>query len=717
MNDFLQQFLIESRELVTQATEGLLLLERSPADTECIDAVFRAFHTLKGGAGIVEFPAMEHRVHSAEELLVQVRSGKRTLDLELAGACLACLDQVSAWLDVLEHTGELPVDTAGAAGASAEMQASENWTMSLLGRRSSLRASAVTAIRFVPDRDCFYQGEDPIARMSSLPRLLSLDLHPVSAWPRLTDLDPYGCNLVLTALTGASVSAVDAHMRGHAGDYEVVAVSAVVLPRIAEPLPRNARRVLEEQLAILDVERVQPLSGRIASAGITAANTMRHCRRNDQAEALQRTLGGGGDARLRLTNAIRQLLAPDSGAPAAKVQSFQPAETATRTLRVDAERIDSLVRLTGELTVAKNAIGHTVRLAQANGDSVAGLLNGHYGVLERLIGQLQGAAIGMRVLPLRSVFSRFPRVVREMAANLGKPTKLEIEGEDTEADKTIVEMLFEPLLHIVRNAMDHGIEQGDERRMRGKPGVATIRLRARREADEVLIEVTDDGGGIDVERVREVAAHRGVATEADLRTMTEAEVVGLIFSPGFSTAVEITEISGRGVGMDAVRTAVAKIGGRVAVTSLAGQGTTVSFFLPFSVLMTQVMTVEAGGQAFGIPVDAVVETVSVARDGIAGVGEARVIVHRNRTIPVIELAAVLGESQKREISHETHATVVIAAVAGQWVGMHVDSPGERIEVILKPLDGLLSGTSGVAGTALLGDGRILLVLDLAEMLQ
>jgi two-component system chemotaxis sensor kinase CheA len=199
--------------------------------------------------------------------------------------------------------------------------------------------------------------------------------------------------------------------------------------------------------------------------------------------------------------------------------------------------------------------------------------------------------------------------------------------------------------------------------------------------------------------------------------MTEAEVVGLIFSPGFSTAVKLTEISGRGVGMDAVRTAVAKIGGRVAVASRAGQGTTVSFSLPFSVLMTQVMTVEAGGQAFGIPVEAVVETVRIARQGISGVGEARVMVHRNRTIPVIELGAVLGESQKGETSDETHATVVIAAVAEQWVGLRVDSPGERVEAILKPLEGLLSGTSGIAGTTLLGDGRILLVLDLAEMLQ
>jgi two-component system, chemotaxis family, sensor kinase CheA len=713
MNDFLQQFLIESRELVAQASAGLLLLEQSPADAECIDSVFRAFHTLKGGAGIVEFPVMEEAVHSAEELLVQARSGKQAFGPRLAGECLACLDRVSAWLDILERTGELPADPGRNAGNVIE----PSWTAALLDRRSSLRRRAVTAIRFLPDRDCFYQGEDPIARMSGLPQLLSLDLEPVNAWPTLTDLDPYSCNLVLTALTGSSLSDVNGHMQGHSGHCEVVTVSAAA--RKEGPLPRNVLSILEEQVAILDVEKLLPLPGRIASVGITAVNALRYCGRDDQGAALQRSLGTGvGEgARLGLRNAITQLLASDSAAPAAKAESSRAAESIARTLRVDAERIDSLVRLTGELTVAKNAIGHTARLAQANGDSVAGLLKEHHGVLDRLIGQLQSSAIGMRVLPLGSVLQRFPRVVREMAAALGKPTKLEIEGENTEADKTIVEMLFEPLLHIVRNAMDHGVEDGDERREMGKPGVATIRLHARREADEVLIEVSDDGRGIDVERVREAAGSRGLATQDELRTMPEAEIIGLIFAPGFSTAAKITEISGRGVGMDAVRTAVAKIGGRVAIASRAGHGTTVSFSLPFSVLLTQVMTVEAGGQAFGIPVEAVLETVRVASGDISGVGEARVIVHRNRTIPVIDLGVVLGERQNTTTSEETHATVVIAAVAGQWVGIHVDRPGERMEVILKPLDGLLSGTSGIAGTTLLGDGRILLVLDIAEMLQ
>jgi len=717
MNDFLQQFLIESRELVTQGTEGLLLVEQSPGNADLLDTVFRAFHTLKGGAGIVEFAAMEHAVHAAEELLVEVRSGRRTLDARLVGDALACLDLVTAWLDTLERTGALPENVdAGQASPPSGVPAAD-WTAALFSRNSGVLHRAVTAIRFVADRDCFYQGEDPIARMSALPRLLSLDLEPVLAWPALGELDPYSCNLILTALTSASPGDVTAHMQGHSGRCEIVAVAAAGVPRIEEELPMNVRKLLEEQLAVLDADKVQRLAGRIASVSRTTANAMRFCGRDDQAERLGNALGSDEEAGRRLRSSITQLLASGSAAPAMRAESSPAVETVARTLRVDAARIDSLVRLTGELTVAKNGIGHTARLAHANGDAVAGLLKEHHLVLDRLIGQLQSSAIAMRVLPLRSVFQRFPRVMREMASSLGKPVKLEIEGEDTEADKTIVEMLFEPLLHIVRNAIDHGVEDANERLKAGKPAVATIHLRAARAADQVLIEVTDDGGGIDLERVAEVATRRGLATEANLRMMSEADIIDLIFAPGFSTAARITEISGRGVGMDTVRTAVENMGGRVSIASRRGHGTTVSFALPFSVMMTQVMTVESGGQVFGIPVDAVVETVRIASEDIAGVGEARVIVHRNRTVPIIELGTVLDGSQQRETSAETHAMVVIVAVAGQSVGIRVDRPGERMEVILKPLDGLLSGTPGIAGTTLLGDGRILLVLDIVEILQ
>lgn len=730
MNEFERQFLIESREFAEQATEGLLALEHSPHAVEHLDAVFRAFHTLKGGAGIVEFAAMERVMHAAEDVLTAARSGKQPLTPELVGQCLACIDLVLQWLDTLERSGQLPSDADGQAnsmlqrhlGPDSAIPGARDWVTDMLGRNLEVRARARSAIRYVPAPDCFYEGEDPLERMSSLPDLLAFDLEPVNEWPAVDDLDPFTCNLILTALSAASVQGVSAHMKDHSGACEIQPVGAHGTGSIegtSAPLPPDVYAVLEAQVALLGELKPHDFAGRVGSAGRTSANVLRFCGRAHDAELLVAATEASlvSNTGEPLVAALAQVLSPAPaavGAPA--VESTKRPEGASRTLRVDAERIDALVRLTGELTIAKNSIGHVVKLAKEDGAHLAAILKDRHGVLEHLISELQRAVLGLRVLPLRSVLQRLPRLVREMTATLGKPVRLEIEGEATEADKAIVEMLFEPLLHVVRNAIDHGIESAAVRADRGKPAIATVQIRASREADQVVIEVSDDGGGIDVERVRGVATQRGVVTEEILRTMTENDIIELVFAPGFSTATRVTELSGRGVGLDAVRTAVERIGGRVTLDSHVAMGTTLRFSLPFSLMMTPVMTVEAGGQMFGLPLDAVVETVCVPTETIAGVGAAHAIVLRDRTIPVIELAQALGKGEKLEAG-DADALIVIAAVAGQLIGIHVDRLGERMEVILKPLEGLLAGTPGISGTTLLGDGRVLLVLDLGEMLR
>jgi two-component system, chemotaxis family, sensor kinase CheA len=736
VNEFLEQFVLESRELIDQASDGLLILEQSPSDAERLDAVFRAFHTLKGGAGIVEFPAMERSMHAAENVLTDARSGKRALTPDLVGNCLWCLDQALQWLDLAEQTGELPViddeqvnnlisrlDTASRVAPNENMATvngvTQQWVTEILARSTAARAKATVAVQYVPDAGCFYQSEDPLQRMTSLPGLLALELEPVSAWPTLDTLDPFACNLVLTALTAASLQDVSAHMRGYSGSCEMLSVASGTTLTSDSSLPRRAREILEAQIALLGEGKPGSIAGHVASAGLTAANVLKFCRRSDQAEALARATEQSlqqNTSRALHDALTAALIAPQSSASQAVAASApQHADVAPRTLRVDTARIDALVRLTGELTVAKNSIGHIANLARDGAESVAAALKTQHDVLERLVVELQRSVLGMRVLPLRTVLQRFPRVLRDMATHLAKPVELKIEGEETEADKAIVEMLFEPLLHIVRNALDHGVESPAERRLQGKPAVAMLRIRAARQADRVLIDISDDGRGIDVQRVREVATERGVITEEVARLMTDTEVVDLVFAPGFSTASKVTELSGRGVGMDAVRTAVERVGGRVSIESRAGSGTTVKLSLPFSVMMTNVMTVEAGEQMFGIPLDVVVETVRVPRQAIAAVGGGLAIVLRDRTLPVFELAQILGVSQATDTKPE--AILVVAAFAGQFGAIRVDRLCERMAVMLEPLAGLLAGTPGIAGTTLLGDGRVLLVLDIAEMLQ
>jgi two-component system chemotaxis sensor kinase CheA len=263
--------------------------------------------------------------------------------------------------------------------------------------------------------------------------------------------------------------------------------------------------------------------------------------------------------------------------------------------------------------------------------------------------------------------------------------------------------------------MDHGIEASAVRAAHRKPSVATIRMSAARQGEHVVVEVSDDGGGIDVKRIRHVALQRDVASAEVLSAMSDDEAINLVFEPGFSTAGEVTALSGRGVGLDTVRTAVERMAGRVGIESRAGQGTTVRLTLPFSVMLTSVMVVGAADQTFGIPLDAVVETLRIDAASIIPIGVAHAIVLRNRTIPLVGLAGGLDLTTNER--HEAQAIVVITKIDGQYGALRVDRIGERMEVMLKPLDGLLAGMRGLAGSTLLGDGSVLLILDLAELFR
>lgn len=731
MNEFLEQFLIECREQVEQATADLLALEKSPSDTERLDSAFRAFHTLKGGAGIVDFDAMAEAVHGAEDGLSSARKGTIAISTTLIGDCLACLDQVIQWLDDIERDGDLPKDAGrGAAaivarfsrkdgadsgtGRQPDVEPSVDWLSTLLAAHPDAAPEARCALRYTPDADCFFSHEDPLARIAGLPGLLSVDVHPVHRWPPLSDFDPFQCNLVLTALSSAPATEIQTALADVLDRCQVEALGEAVRGP-ASSLSPDARALLDAQLALLESTVADDFAGKVASAGAVAVNVLVARRENGLAATIEKaaaqSLAEGRTAPLAL--ALNAILADEPAKPDEPLRSGAEQETAVRTLRIDPRRVDSLVDLTGELTVAKNAIGHVVALAQQGEQGWEPLLKQRFAVLERLVGELQQGVLAMRVMPLRHVFQRFPRQLREIAASLDKSVNLVMEGEETEADKAIVEMLFEPLLHVVRNAIDHGIEDRAERLAQGKPAVAELGLRGYREGENVVVDITDDGRGIDVERVRQVALERGVVTAEALAAMSEAQVTALIFEPGFSTAQAVTDLSGRGVGMDVVRTIVVRIGGTVGIESRRGAGTAVRFTLPFSVMLTRIMVVSAAGQKFGVPLDAVVETLRVSPDAIARVGAAQAIVLRNQTVPVIDLREALNLHADGDRNGE--AILIVAKVDGVSSALRVDGIGERLDAMLKPLEGLLTGTPGLAGSTLLGDGSVLLILDLTEL--
>jgi two-component system, chemotaxis family, sensor kinase CheA len=629
MDEFIEQFLLEARENVELASDDLLALEIHAQDHARLDSAFRAFHTLKGGAGIVGFTAMASAVHVAEDVLADVRSGTRIITGTLIGHCLACLDQVTQWLNAMEASGKLP-------------DAPEAQADALTARFASATSEA---------------------------------FRPLQPQPTAVPAD------------------------------------------WTQPLSGLSRAILDAQIALVaDPADAAECGGRVASAGFVAANVLRNAGRLEEAErvarATEQSLAQQSADTLRdaITGAIDDSRFAASGAaPPAPGHD----EGAARTLRVDASRIDALVNLTGELTVAKNAFAHVNRLAQDSASPLAVMLKERQAVLERLVAELQQSVLAMRVRPLQSVFQRFSRVVREMSSEIGKPARLVVEGGETEADKAIVEMLFEPLLHVVRNAMGHGVESAPIRAAANKPATATISMRGLRQEEHVVIEVSDDGAGIDVDRIRRVALERNAIAPDALAGMNEDDLVNLIFAPGFSTASIVTGLSGRGVGMDSVKTAVQRVGGRVAVESRAGHGTTVRFTLPFSVVMTRVMMVGVAAETFAIPLDAVVENLRVAPERVVPVGASQAIVIRDQTVPVIELADALGLPSGG--GPRLDATLVVIRAGGALGALRVDRVGEPMEVMLKPLEGLLAETRGIAGSTLLGDGRVLLILNLEEI--
>ncbi|MFC4169536.1 chemotaxis protein CheA [Teichococcus aestuarii] len=389
------------------------------------------------------------------------------------------------------------------------------------------------------------------------------------------------------------------------------------------------------------------------------------------------------------------------------------ARTPARPLRVEPARIEALAARLGALAVTGNALAPLVARAAALDPALGRDLAERQAAIGRLVAELDGMVAGLRRLPLSRSFRRLPALARETAARLGKEATLEMAGEALEADRAIVEGLYEPLLHLLRNALDHGIEPPAERQARGKPPAGRLRLAARRAGERLEISLSDDGAGLDPERLRAAARARGVAGAA---AMDEAALHALLFTPGFSTAAGVSDISGRGVGMDAVRAAIAALGGHVALESRKGEGTTVRLSLPQAAALRALLLLRAGGEELAVPVEAVAETLRLPAARIlplAGLpGEAAAFVLRGRTVPLLDLGALLGLPRRAEGAAVTRVLVTAGA---RPVGLAVEAFGRRLDAPLRPLDGLMAGMPGLLGTALDDEGRVRMVLDLPEL--
>jgi two-component system chemotaxis sensor kinase CheA len=761
-----EQFVTEARELIRQATDDLIVLERKGASPERIDRVFRAFHTLKGSAGVVELPAMSIMLHAAEDLLASVRQGALGGSPDIIDAALASLDQVSRWVDDFEATGALPTQSGedgrvlaerlrsflpagadrqqvkpAARKSTAGVERFPEWAARMIAAerdamasRMPKGASAAVTISYHPIVGCFYNGDDPLQLMRQVPNLLAFHIEPREAFAPLADIDPYACNLRLQAISAADLDEIARIFRLVP---EQVCITSVPLDALA-PTPSVAdeadltliRAVIEAQCELLRIsDRTEDFAGCTGAAARVATNALHRADRPQLADVVARagatSLGQNNVGPLLAALEQGLVTLPDARSAAVAEYAEGPSagaagaaeRAADRVLRVSEVKIDALVNLAGELVVAKNALAHSARRVEqeAGRHEVAASIRRDHDTIDRLVAELHDTILQLRMLPVAQVFRSLSRLVRDVSRQLDKNVAMVTRGETAEADKTIVDRLFEPLVHLVRNAVDHGIESPGQRRLAGKPEIATISIEASRIGDRFLIEVTDDGRGIDPAVVRRKASEKRLVPADELAALADEQVVDLVFAPGFSTAAEVSDISGRGIGMDVVRTVVEQIGGRVSLASWIGTGTTVRLDLPMTIAMSRIIVVEAGGQLFGISMDAVSETVRVTPDRISQIKNNLGFVLRERIVPVVSLAELMKLPKPAKEAAAARLFVVIEA-AGRIAAVEVDAIRDRLDVVLKPMQGLLENARGYAGTTLLGDGQILLVLDVKEIL-
>lgn len=680
MNDKLMEtFLDEAHELLDGLEAHLLELETNPTDKEAMNASFRALHSIKGSASMFGFDAVGKFAHEVEAALDHFRGASLPSTPELADAVLRSRDLIRALLDAPDTAStaereELETILAGLAGKAEirERPAPERGKGEVPFRPETTRTYR---IRFKPSADAYRRGVKPESLVKELKNLGKTSVRcECSAVPPLSRIDPEACYLSWDILltTQAAIGDVRDVFIFEEGTSEV---------SIAEV----------DHDAVLDGYEVKRL-GEILEAKDVPGNAIQG------ALSKQEPLG--------------QILVKDN--PAAKaavedalfeqqharnvVQSVRE-EAERKTIRIRSDKLDALLNLVGELVTVQ------AQLSQAVRDSMDRRLHGISDNVKRLAGELRATSMELRLVPVDSLFNKFKRLVRDLSKQLGKDLELKLEGGDTEIDKSVIDILNDPLVHLVRNAADHGLEGAEDRKRVGKPEKGTITLKAQHAGAFVRISVGDDGKGLDRDRILKRAVERGIVA-ADSRP-SDQEIERLIFKPGFSTAEVVSNVSGRGVGLDVVKTAIDQLGGTLGVESKLGHGTTFSLDIPLTLAIIDGFLVRSGDRSYVIPLSSVDSCFERARPE----RPERLIVRGRDFIPYVSSRTLFGADDEAPDREE----VVIVNVADSWLAVGFDQVVGGYQTVIKPIGELSKFSSGVSGAAILADGGIALILDVAAL--
>ncbi|SBV36116.1 Signal transduction histidine kinase CheA [uncultured Stenotrophomonas sp.] len=638
--DIAADFILEAQEILDRLGEQLVTLEQAPQDGDQLNAVFRGFHTLKGGAGFLGINAMVELCHAAEETLGMARSGKAVLQAHHFDAAQQSLDWLQAMLDAVS------------AGTEPE--------------------HAPPALIALFDVDAVPVATAPVA---------------VAADGDLIDEDEFEALLDQLHGGGAPGAKPAAAAKAAKGDDELIS--------------EDEFEALLDELHGGAAPGAKPAA---AAAPVAKAKAGDDLITEDEFEALLDQLHGGAAPGARPATATAPPPAPRAAAtpkPATAAPPAKPAVEPEHTVRVDTKRLDAIVNLIGELVLSRNRL-KTLRMRLKDEE-----LDRAVSVLDIATARLQSAVMRTRMQPVGKVFSRFPKVARDVARNLKKEVDLELIGAETELDRNLVEALADPLVHLVRNAIDHGIEMPDLREAQGKPRSGHVRLSAHQEGDYVSIEVQDDGAGIDPERLRAKAREKGLLDPEAAARLSSEECLHLVFLPGFSTKQEVTDISGRGVGMDVVQSRIRELSGQIQIQSELGRGSRFLIRVPLTLAILPTLLVQAGEDIYALPLARVMEVLHAPPASLGWFDGRAVLDRKSHTLPLLDLRQWLDV----EPMHASLLTIVVLQMGEARFGLVVDQVRGREEVVIKPLPKALRGLNGYAGATLIGDGRMALILD------
>lgn len=728
--EILQDFLVEAGEILEQLSEQLVELESRPEDADLLNAIFRGFHTVKGGAGFLQLNELVECCHIAENVFDILRKGERRVDAELMDVVLEALDTVNSMFGQVRERSDI-------TPATPELLAA----LSRLAEPAGAEAPAAVA-----PSPAVVEAEpvvEPDITDSEFEQLLdSLDAVKAQA-EAAEQVQGAVASSDSDEITDAEFESLLDQLHGK-GQFSGQASAAVPADSVAAPasdeITDDEFEALLDQLHGKGTFAADALSGATAQApapveaGANGGDITEH-----EFEALLDQLHGKGkfssDAAVVAPEAVAATasavakadskpVAKPEPAPVAKPAAAKPAaparaaaaagekptaSEAETTVRVDTARLDEIMNMVGELVLVRNRL---VRLGLNSGDEA---MSKAVSNLDVVTADLQTAVMKTRMQPIKKVFGRFPRLVRDLARQLKKEINLELVGEETDLDKNLVEALADPLVHLVRNAVDHGIEMPDEREGTGKARTGRVVLSAEQEGDHILLSISDDGKGMDPNILRAKAVEKGLMDKDAADRLSESDCYNLIFAPGFSTKTEISDVSGRGVGMDVVKTKISQLNGSINIFSAKGQGSKIVIKVPLTLAIMPTLMVMLGNQAFAFPLVNVNEIFHLDLSRTNVVDGQEVVIVRDKALPLFYLKRWLVQDQVHEEQREGH--VVILSVGTQRIGFVVDQLVGQEEVVIKPLGKMLQGTPGMSGATITGDGRIALILDVPSMLK